>query len=93
MQAVYVVALYGAIQAVESYAINPLLERKTVWLPPMLSLVAVVLFGLIGGLPGVFVASSLTVCLVILVKTLYVEDTLGDRSIDVPGEPGRQSLG
>lgn len=89
MRAVYVVALYCGIQVIESYALDPLLERKTVWLPPMLSLISVVLFGLIGGLPGVLVASPLTVCLMVLVKMLYVEDTLGDRSIEVPGEPPR----
>jgi hypothetical protein len=42
---------------------------------------------LIGGLIGAFVATPLMLSIVVLVKLLYVEDLLGDRSIEVPGEP------
>jgi hypothetical protein len=36
------------------------------------------------------VAAPLTVSVVVLLKMLYVEDTLGDQAVDVPGELGNQ---
>jgi hypothetical protein len=37
------------------------------------------------------VPAQLTVAAVVALKMLYVEDTLGDESVDVPGEPGNQA--
>jgi predicted PurR-regulated permease PerM len=48
------------------------------------------LLGDLLGLKGLFVAAPLTVALVVLLKMLYVEDTLGDQAVDVPGEPGNE---
>lgn len=89
----YVAALYLLIQAAESYLFLPLLERRTVRLPPILSIMSVILFGLIAGILGALVAAPLTVCLMVLVKMLYVEDALGDASVNVPGEPGKGNAG
>ena len=38
------------------------------------------------GLIGLLVAAPLTATLMVLLGMLYVEDTLGDESVDVPGE-------
>ena len=38
------------------------------------------------GLLGLFVAAPLTAAMMVLLKMLYVEDTLGDESVSVPGE-------
>jgi predicted PurR-regulated permease PerM len=84
---VYVLVLYVGAQALESYVVNPLVQQRAVWMPPILTLLAIVFFGLIGGLIGAFVATPLMLSIVVLVKLLYVEDLLGDRSIEVPGEP------
>lgn len=86
--ALWALLVYIVIQLLESYVITPLVYKKAVWLPPALFLVSVMLFGLIGGFLGVLLAAPLTVTLLVLIKTLYVEDALGDQSIDVPGEPG-----
>ena len=45
------------------------------------------LLGDLFGLMGLFVAAPLTVTTVVLLKMLYVEDTLGDEEVVVPGEP------
>jgi predicted PurR-regulated permease PerM len=37
------------------------------------------------GILGLFVAAPLTVATMVLLKMLYVEDTLGDEGVDVPG--------
>lgn len=82
--ALYVVLLYLAIQTLEGYLITPLIQQRTVSLPPALTITAQVALGvLLGGL-GVVVATPLMVCLIVLVQTLYVQDTLGD-SIQVLG--------
>lgn len=64
----------------------PLIQRRAVHLPPALTLVAQALLGQLLGLMGLLVAAPLTVAGMVLVKMFYVEDTLGDQQIDVPGE-------
>lgn len=82
----YVVILYVAIETVESYMLLPWLERRTVYQPPVISIASIVLFGVISGILGALVASPLMVAVIVLVKLLYVESTLGDYDVHVPGE-------
>lgn len=77
-QILYVVLLYLLIQGVESYLLTPLVDRRTVRLPPALGLTAQVLFGILFGLPGVILASPLTAAILVVVNMLYIEDMLGD---------------
>jgi len=78
-RAVYVAALYLAIQTVESYVLTPLLQKRATSLPPALTIVAqVVMASLAGGL-GIVVATPLTAVVLVMVRHLYVEDLLGDR--------------
>jgi predicted PurR-regulated permease PerM len=59
-QALYVGLLYLAVQMVETYALTPLVEQEAVKLPPALTIVVMLLFGvLVGGL-GVALAAPLT---------------------------------
>lgn len=81
-KALHVALLYIGIQTVESYFITPFIERKTVSLPPALTVTVQLLLGLLAGLPGVIVAAPLTAAGMVLVRRLYVEDTLGDRLRD-----------
>lgn len=72
-RAAEVVALYVAIQQLESYVLVPIFQRKAVSLPPALTIIAVVVFGLIFGMPGVIFATPLMVATKVLVQKLYVE--------------------
>lgn len=87
MHMVLVAALYLGLHMLEGYILAPLIQRQSVILPPALTLVAQVLLGDMFGFRGLFVAAPLTVMIVVLLKMLYVEDTLGDQYVDVPGEP------
>jgi predicted PurR-regulated permease PerM len=87
---VMVLALYLALHILEGYVLLPLIQRRSVHLPPALTLVAQALLGYLLGLMGLFVAAPLTVAAVVSLKMLYVEDTLGDETVDVPGEPGNE---
>lgn len=74
--AAYVVALYIAVQTVESYVLTPLIQRKTLSLPPALTLVAQVMLGTLVGAIGLAVATPLMVVLIVFVTCLYVDDVL-----------------
>ena len=78
-QALYVALLYLAVQTVDGYVLTPLVERRSVELPPVLTITSQLLLGSAFGLIGVMLATPLTAAAMILVKMLYVEDVLGDR--------------
>jgi predicted PurR-regulated permease PerM len=82
----YTMGLFGVIQLIEGYLLQPLIEQKTVSLPPALTIVMQVLFGTLFGLAGVALATPLTAVLAVLVTMLYVQDVLGD---DVKTPSGR----
>lgn len=73
-QALYVGVLCFGIQQIESFVLMPLIQRRTVALPPALGLVSVVIFGLLFGVMGILFATPLMVVLMILVQKLYVEN-------------------
>ncbi|WP_158639123.1 AI-2E family transporter [Elioraea rosea] len=77
--------LFLVIQQLESNMIAPVVQRRLVSLPPALVLFAVVAVGLLFGLPGVILAAPITVVVFVLVKKLYVRETLG-HATEVPGE-------
>jgi predicted PurR-regulated permease PerM len=84
-------ALYLGLHIVEGYVLVPLIQRRAVHLPPALTLVMQVLIAELLGVLGLFVAAPLTVVGLVLVKMLYVEDALGDETVDVPGEQGNEA--
>ena len=84
-QALYVALLYLVLQSVDAYLLTPLVDRKSVELPPVLTITAQVLLGLLFGFIGILLASPLTAAAMILVKMLYVEDVLGDRVMSEGG--------
>lgn len=57
--ALYVGLLYIGVQTVESYLITPFIQRKTVSLPPALTITAQFLLGMTAGGFGLFVATPL----------------------------------
>lgn len=78
-KALYVIILYVVIQTVESYLLTPLVQQRTVSLPPALTISAQVLLGILAGGLGVVVATPLTAALLVVVQMLYIEDILGDK--------------
>jgi predicted PurR-regulated permease PerM len=78
-QAMYVALLYLLLQAIDGYLLTPLVDRKSVKLPPVLTITAQVLLGVAFGFIGILLASPLTAAAIILVNMVYVEGVLGDR--------------
>lgn len=79
MLAFYVILLFVALQVLEGYLLLPLVERKTVSMPPALTITMQILMGLAFGLAGVALATPLTAVLAVLIAMLYVEDVLDDQ--------------
>ena len=78
--ALYVLLLYLGIQAVESYLITPIVQRRTVSLPPALTLSVLVLAGLSLGILGLALATPFAAAAIVMIRMVYVEDVLGDRT-------------
>ncbi|MCA1858083.1 AI-2E family transporter [Massilia oculi] len=78
--ALYTVLLFLGIQLIEGYALQPLIEAKAVDLPPALVIVMQLIFGTLFGFAGVALATPLAATLSVLVRMLYIEDILDDRT-------------
>lgn len=85
--ALWVALAYFLIQQVESYIIHPVAERWAVSLPPALTVAATVAMGLLFGFVGVLFATPMAVAAMVLVRMLYVRDTLGEK-LDASRMPG-----
>lgn len=72
-QAFYVLLLYIAIQSAEGYLLSPLVEQRTVSLPPALVIFATLLLAALAGPLGAVLASPLTAAGIVAVRLLYVE--------------------
>ncbi|GAB1583509.1 AI-2E family transporter [Phyllobacterium phragmitis] len=81
----WVIGLYIVIQQVEGMVITPLVQEQTVRLPPAVTIFAIIAFGLLFGPLGVLFATPLTVVVFVLVKKLWIRDTLHEDT-DLPGE-------
>ena len=71
--AMYAALVYIAMQFIEGHFILPLAQRWAVAMPPALTLVGIVAFGVLLGPLGVLLAMPLIVVTVTLVNRLYVE--------------------
>ena len=76
--ALYAFLLYSAIQLLEGYLLTPNVQRRSVALPPALTIAAQVLLGVLVGALGVILATPLAATALVVVNRLYVEETLGD---------------
>lgn len=81
----YVVLLYLIVQNFEGFVLSPLVQQRSIALPPVLVLAAQLLLGILFGFWGVLVAVPLVAVVFVLVKMIYVEDILGNK-VEVKGE-------
>ncbi|HLL89788.1 MAG TPA: AI-2E family transporter, partial [Tepidisphaeraceae bacterium] len=83
-KALWVAGLFVVLQSLEGYVLLPFIQRRTVSLPPALTILAQVLLGVLMGPLGVVFATPLMAAALVVVKMLYVRDVLGD---PVPVQP------
>jgi predicted PurR-regulated permease PerM len=75
-QAALVVLLYVAVQAVESYVVTPLIQQRTISMPPALTLAMQLVAAVLLGILGLALATPLTAAGIVLVRELYVKSLL-----------------
>lgn len=73
---VWTLAAVVMIQQFEGNVATPLIQRRAVSLPPALGVFAIVVFGVLFGVIGVFLAVPLAASLLVLVRKLWVRETL-----------------
>lgn len=76
---------YIAIHLIEGNVIAPLVQRQMVYIPPAIMLLGIATLSLIFGTAAIIFAGPLVVVVYVLIKKLYVRDSLGEETI-VPGE-------
>jgi len=76
--ALWAALVYVVAQQLEGNVALPLLQRWTVSMPPAVSMLALVAFGLLFGLWGVLFATPLAVVTIRIVRMAYIEDFLGE---------------
>jgi predicted PurR-regulated permease PerM len=86
-KAVYVALAYVVIQQTESNLLYPLLMKKGLELPPVLTIFTQGVLAIVFGFVGLLVAVPMLAAVIVPVKMLYVRDVVGDE-VKLPGEGG-----
>jgi predicted PurR-regulated permease PerM len=81
----WTVTAYVLIHQTEGHLVMPLIQRQMVYIPPAVMVLSIAAISSLFGLVGTIFAAPLTVTLFVLVKKLYVRDSLGERTA-LPGE-------
>jgi predicted PurR-regulated permease PerM len=74
---VYVLLAYTVIQMLEGYIATPLIQKRMVYLPPLVTIAFQVLFGTVLGILGFTLATPLAAVLLVLSR-FYRREVLGD---------------
>jgi len=75
MTALWVTGLYLFVQQLEGQLIQPLMQKRVVDLPPVVTLGAIACGGLLFGLLGMFLATPLAVVAMVMINMLLIRDT------------------
>ena len=76
---VYVIALYVAVQTLESYFLTPMVMKRAIALPPALTIIAQLIGTLTAGWLGLLLATPLVAAIVTVVQKVYLESILGEK--------------
>lgn len=71
--ALYVAILFVVIQFLESYLLDPYIEKKTVSLPPALTVITQLLLGTLFGFLGVLLSAPLLAACIVIVNHTYLD--------------------
>jgi predicted PurR-regulated permease PerM len=83
--ALWTTLMYVFVQHSEAYLIQPLIQQYAVDVPAVVLLFSLLAFAVLFGVIGILFAAPLTVVTFVLVKRLYVIETL-DTPTPIPGE-------
>lgn len=78
------IAAFAVARVIEAYALTPFINREVVKIPPALTLFVILAVGAVFGVFGMFFAGAFLVIVFVMVRELYLRDTLGE---DLKGLP------
>lgn len=84
ISALYVLILFVVVQLIESNLVTPMIERRTVELPPVLTICSQLALAILFGAVGLILATPILAVVMVLVQTLYIQDILGDEPDNLP---------
>ena len=79
--ALWALGVYTLCHCVEGYLIAPIVQRRMVDLPPALTVMSMTVAGALFGILGLTLGTPLAAAGLIAVRMLYVEDALGDDTV------------
>jgi predicted PurR-regulated permease PerM len=88
-KALFVALLCWGVQFLEGHILAPLLMKRGVDLPPVVTLIGLAVMALVFGFLGMVVAVPVLAAVMVAIKLLYVEDVVGDDvgAADTPESP------
>jgi predicted PurR-regulated permease PerM len=78
----WVLVAYTGVQMLEGYVATPMIHERTVYLPPVFTIVMQVLLGVVLGIKGIVLATPLAAVILVLSR-FYRRDVLGDPDVEV----------
>lgn len=78
-------AVYIVVQQIEGNLVTPYVQGRIAGIPAALALFSIIAFGALFGPLGVILATPLTLIVLVLVRSLYIRDVLGE-DMPLPGE-------
>jgi predicted PurR-regulated permease PerM len=84
IHAVYVACLFIGLHLFEGHILVPQVQRRATSLPPVLTILAMILFYALFGILGLFLATPLLAFVLVTVRALYVEDVIETADHDEP---------
>ncbi len=79
--ALWAVGVFLVCHGIEGYLVSPFVQRRTVHLPPALTILAMTVMGAVFGPLGIILGTPLAAVGLIAVRELYVHDALGDPTV------------
>jgi predicted PurR-regulated permease PerM len=78
-----------AVQQLQGNLVMPLLQNRMVDLPPAVTIFGIIAAGILFGIPGVLLATPLTIVVLVLIRRLYLEEDKHEvlASGDEPNQP------
>ncbi|HUP48470.1 MAG TPA: AI-2E family transporter [Thermoanaerobaculia bacterium] len=92
-QAIYVGIFYLVIFQLEGSLLTPVILKKRLEIPPVLTILAVTAFGIAFGVLGMLAAEPLLAAALLVIRKLYVRDVIGDQVENGAVSGGRGARG
>jgi predicted PurR-regulated permease PerM len=80
--ALWVMIIFIGSHLMEGYVVAPFVQRRTVRLPPAVTILSMTVLGAIFGPLGVILGTPIAATLLVIVREVYVAGLLGDPEID-----------